>query len=392
MIASPLPSAPPPTRAAPPAPPVRAAPPPRRYDRFAPINGIIVTAYKLLGLAILTAILVGLAGYLATNLFFLFDRTWIAPEVIAPNDPRVIQVETQIAEQSALREKVLATREGLETDLRAAELGLSVEKQFQARFKDAVQGDLRARRLDLARVSSLSGEYGAAKQQIVRAGQTYADLSRGRTEALEAARLLDYDSVVAQNFQASQIAGANLSLADRKVAIDTRAADLAREASALALISAPDRVPAHARLTYDALAIDKQYELSVENGAKLYDTAVAIHEELPQADAALLDYDRALSALRASPYYRAIEEDLVAASVPYPNLPGVRPGTRLFGCDLSFLLCRKVGEVLEILPGEITLHHPLRNVELRGAMIRIAVPRNWAHEKVLFVDHAPLWL
>src|SRR5215813_10276091 len=58
----------------------------------------IVRVYKIAGLVALTAILVGLIGFLIVNIFYFFDHTWVRPVVLSPNHQRVVEASNQLSD------------------------------------------------------------------------------------------------------------------------------------------------------------------------------------------------------------------------------------------------------------------------------------------------------
>ena len=80
----------------------------------------IVRIYKMAGLVALTAILVGLVGFLIVNIFYFFDHSWVRPVVLSPTYQRVVEASTQLAD-SKLRASQLAT-EKLEVEGQLLEL------------------------------------------------------------------------------------------------------------------------------------------------------------------------------------------------------------------------------------------------------------------------------
>src|SRR6185295_7369416 len=80
----------------------------------------IVRIYKVAGLVALTAILVGLVGFLIINIFYFFDHTWVRPVVLSPTHQRVVEASTQLAD-AKLRAGQL-TSEKLEVEAELAEL------------------------------------------------------------------------------------------------------------------------------------------------------------------------------------------------------------------------------------------------------------------------------
>jgi hypothetical protein len=84
------------------------------------IQPSIVRIYKVAGLVALTAILVGLVGFLVVNIFYFFDHSWVRPVVLSPTHQRVVEASTQLAD-AKLRASQLAT-ERLEVEGQLAEL------------------------------------------------------------------------------------------------------------------------------------------------------------------------------------------------------------------------------------------------------------------------------
>jgi hypothetical protein len=80
----------------------------------------IVRIYKAAGLVALTAILVGLVGFLVVNIFYFFDHTWVRPVVLSPIHQRVIEASNQLAD-AKLRASQVVT-EQLEIDGQLAEI------------------------------------------------------------------------------------------------------------------------------------------------------------------------------------------------------------------------------------------------------------------------------
>jgi hypothetical protein len=80
----------------------------------------IVRIYKVAGLVALTAILVGLVGFLVVNIFYFFDHSWVRPVVLSPTHQRVVEASTQLAD-AKLRASQLTT-ERLEVEGQLAEL------------------------------------------------------------------------------------------------------------------------------------------------------------------------------------------------------------------------------------------------------------------------------
>lgn len=97
----------------------------RKTPRFwVAVQPSIIRLYKIAGLVALTAILVGLLGFLVVNVFYFFDNSWVRPVVLSPTHQKVVEASGQLAD-ARLRASQLAT-EKLEIEAQLAEIDRAV--------------------------------------------------------------------------------------------------------------------------------------------------------------------------------------------------------------------------------------------------------------------------
>ncbi len=99
-----------------------ASPPKNKF--WGAVQPQIVKIYKVAGLVALTAILIGLIGFLVVNVFYFFDHTWVRPVVLSPTHQKVVESSTQLAD-AKLRNSQLDT-EKIEIDAKLAEIDRTV--------------------------------------------------------------------------------------------------------------------------------------------------------------------------------------------------------------------------------------------------------------------------
>jgi hypothetical protein len=90
----------------------------------------IVRVYKAAGLVALTAILVGLIGFLVVNIFYFFDHTWVRPVVLSPNHQRVIEASNQLADAKNRGSRLTGELATLEASLAANERSIADDDRF----------------------------------------------------------------------------------------------------------------------------------------------------------------------------------------------------------------------------------------------------------------------
>jgi len=89
------------------------------------VQPTIIRLYKAAGLVALTAILIGLIGFLTVNVFYFFDHTWVRPVVLSPTHQKVVEASNLLSD-ARLRASQLDT-EKLEIEAQLAEIDRTVK-------------------------------------------------------------------------------------------------------------------------------------------------------------------------------------------------------------------------------------------------------------------------
>jgi hypothetical protein len=337
----------------------------------------VVTAYRLLGFAILTIIVVVLIGYITTTAFFYWSDSWVVPTALSPTDEKIVSLQAQLAERQNQRDQTAVA-------LDQAERAIVVQQAFQGEFAKAIKSDLDGRKAALERMHQLAAAAASTRLQIRRSNTAYASASQARMAQEWKAGLIDRTAMLSGKFQLAQITSSNLSLAERQAEYESRAADL--EAQTRSLEALLDNSHGVEAMSYDVLKIKQEYEASRLDTQKAIETRDTLR-------IALAREDKLLGSLKQSSYLRAMNDNAQVAFVPYGNLKDISKGASLYGCKLGMVLCHKVGTVMEILPGEVQFKHPHRDKMLRGQMVELKLEDGAAAtDDVLFVGGRPLFI
>lgn len=335
----------------------------------------VVSAYRLLGFAILTIIVIVLIGYIATTAFFYVSNSWVEPLAVSASDEKVISLQAQVAAQQTSRDKTAA-------ELEQAERAIVVQQEFQSEFEKAIKSDLDGRKAALERMHQLANAAASTRSSIRRSNSAYANASSRQMAQEWRAGLIDRQQMLAGKFQVAQISSSNLNLAERQAEYETRAADLEAQTRSLEALLA--NTSQQGALSYDVLKIKQDYEASRLETQKAIETRDMLKLALDREE-------KLLKSLQSSSYLRALSDHAQVAFVPYGNLTKVEKGRSLYACKLGMVICHKVGTVLEVLPGEVQFKHPHKDKMLRGQMVELKLDDNSAAEDdVLFVGGRPL--
>jgi hypothetical protein len=107
--------------------------PARKTPRFwIAMQPSIIRLYKVAGLIALTAILIGLLSFLAVNIFYFFDHTWVRPVVLSPTHQKVVEASTQVADARLRASSLDAEKLEIEAQLAQIERSVAVDEKFLA--------------------------------------------------------------------------------------------------------------------------------------------------------------------------------------------------------------------------------------------------------------------
>lgn len=104
------------------------------------IQPSIVRVYKVAGLVALTAILVGLVGFLVVNIYYFFDHTWVRPVVLSPTHQRVVEASTQLADAKLRAAQVTTERLEIEGELAEIERTIITDERFISDVGNSADG------------------------------------------------------------------------------------------------------------------------------------------------------------------------------------------------------------------------------------------------------------
>ena len=337
----------------------------------------VVTAYRLLGFAILTIIVVVLIGYITTTAFFYMSNSWIVPTALAPTDEKIVSLQAQLAERQNQRDQTAMA-------LDQAERAIVVQQAFQGEFAKAIKSDLEGRKAALERMHQLAAAAASTRTQIKRSNNAYMTESQRRMQEEWKAGLIDRNAMLSGKFQMAQITSSNLSLVERQSEYENRAAELEAQTRSLEALLADTAT--NGAMSYDVLKIKQEYQASRLETQKAIETRDTLKIALERED-------KLVASLKQSSYLRAIADGAQVAFVPYGNLKEVVKGNSLYGCKLGMVFCHKVGTVLDVLPGEVLFKHPNRDKQLRGQMLELRLDDGTdATDDVLFVGGRPLFI
>ena len=94
------------------------------------VQPTIIRLYKAAGLVALTAILIGLLGFLIVNIFYFFDHSWVRPVVLSPTHQKVVEASNQLNDARLRQSQLDAERIEIESSLAEIDRTIVADDKF----------------------------------------------------------------------------------------------------------------------------------------------------------------------------------------------------------------------------------------------------------------------
>jgi hypothetical protein len=285
---------------------------------------------------------------------------------------------------------LVAERLDLLVKLRDAKRKAKDTSEFQNDVKKTAKQVVNDNLHKLATVQEVDRSFQSEAPQILDSQKAFASAALAEAEKLYKAHLITEDEWINRKTQIAQLGVSALSLRRSSAELDGEKNLLRREIESYSTLL--DTKPGAQGLNSEVLQAKRQLDSSLLDEANANDLAGALEQELAMVEDAIAHQDRLLLSIKSFPSLRAAEQRLTVAFVPYSNTSQATPGAPIYGCSLGILWCHQVGQVAEVLDGELVDKHPFFNKELRGLLLRIDFQdTKWDRSSVLFLGKAPLF-
>jgi CII-binding regulator of phage lambda lysogenization HflD len=332
-----------------------------------------VTLYRIFAILALYAVLIGILCYAFVMGFYAVDRSWAAPLILSAYDEKSLDYMQQLvlSRQTIedLRVDIVRQQTTLaEMDKYRASL-LALDKQLQT----AIARERAHDRQTGPELASLDAQKQADNHKT-------AELLT-QIHALEAQVKSDLAAgLITKGDASTQLATLNHAETDYT---DSRIADVMLSDSVL------DKTTIG---TKSLEVLEKQAQLRSDI-AQLDVTLSVANKQLEEDNRQVDRLHDAIQIAKQSPYYLNANGDkrLYFAFVPYDNQANATVGEPIYDCYLNMALCRKVGTVKQIFPGEQVINHPIFKTQVRGLTIlmNLSHPES-AKSETVFLGRKPL--
>jgi hypothetical protein len=334
---------------------------------------LVLTLYRVFAIAVLYLVLIGILAYAWIMGFYAVNTSWAAPVILSASDEKSLD----------FREKLVTSQQTIEdvkVDAKKMSDGLAEMKEHRAALL-ALEPELKAA---IAREATHNKTAGPELEQLDQ--QKLAD--NAKTQKV-LAQLKELEVNINKDLTAGLITKGD---AAQQLSALNQAQDAYTDGK-IAEVLLGDSVLDKTTVGTDTLnVLEKQAELQSE--VAQLDIAISVAEKEFYEDSRQISRLReAIATAKQSPYYLNATggETLYFAFVPYDNQAQAVIGTSVYDCYLNMILCRHVGTVKAIFPGEEQAIHPIFKTQIRGFMIQMNLDHpDSARSKTVFLGRKPI--
>lgn len=334
---------------------------------------LILTLYRVFAISVLYLVLIGILAYAWVMGFYAVNSSWAAPVILSATDEKSLDFrEKLVTSQQTIEDLKVDTNKlqsGLDEMNKHRSALLALEPQLQAAIARE-QTHNRATGPELATLDQQKVADNAKTQKVLaQLNQVESNIHKDLATGL-----------ITQGDAATQLAALNQA---KGAYTDSKIAEVLLTDSVL------DKTTVGTG-SLDVLV--KQAELRSE--VAQLDIAINVAEKQLHEETRQIDRLRqAITTAKQSPYYlnAAGGQTLYFAFVPYDNQTHAVAGSAIYDCYLNMILCRKVGTVKQIFPGEEQAIHPIFKTQIRGFLIQMSLDDpDSAKSKTVFLGRKPV--
>lgn len=334
---------------------------------------LVVTLYRVFGVATLYVVLAGILGYAFVMGFYAVNTSWAAPVILDPSDDKSLDFTQKIVTSKQTLEDLKVDQKRLENGISEMTKHrmslLSLEPELQA----AIARERAHNRTSGPQLDQLDRQKQADNQKTLALIEQINEVEATIDKDLSAGLITKGDAAT----QRATLNQAHISLTDSQIS------------EVLLTDSILEKTTANTK-ALDVL--DKQTELRSEI-AQL-DIGINVAQEQVREESHQIDRLRsAIATAKQTPYYLSASsgKSLYFAFVPYDNQASAAVGAPVYDCYLNMVACRKVGTVKQVFKGEEHAIHPIFRSDIRGSMIQVDLDRpESAKSKTVFLNRKPL--
>ena len=356
----------------------KAAPAPTPAEKPVParqslLNRLVLTLYRVFAIIVLYAVLFGVIAYAFVMGFYAVNSSWAAPVILSAADEKSLD----------FREKLVTSQQSIE-DL----------KVDQTKMNSGLAEMTKHRAALLALEPQLRQAIARQQAHNLTAGPELATLDKQKqTDNMKTQQVLKQLKDMEANVQKDLAAGL-ITKADAATQLSTlNQAEGNYTDSKIAEVLLTDSVMDKTTTGTDSInVLVKQAELRSE--VAQLDIAINVAEkEAEEDDRQIIRLRQAITTAKQSPYYLNASggQTLYFAFVPYTNQASATAGSAIYDCYLNMFLCRKVGTVKQVFPGEEDATHPIFKTAIRGFLIQMDLDHTEsAKSQTVFLGRKPL--
>jgi ribosomal protein S20 len=334
---------------------------------------VVLTLYRVFAIAVLYLVLIGIFAYAWIMGFYAVSTSWAAPVILSASDEKSLD----------FREKLLTSQqtiEDLKVDTNKLETGLAEMKQHRASL--------------LALVPKLHDAIAREKAHNTTAGPALEELDKQKlADNVKTQKVLgqlkEVESTIKKDLAAGLITKGD---AAQQLSALNQAQDTYTDSKIAEVLLTDSVLDKTTTGTSTLNILEKQAELQSE--VAQLDIAISVAEkQFYEESRQIARLREAIATAKESPYYLNASggQTLYFAFVPYDNQAHAVVGSSIYDCYLNMILCRHVGTVKAIFPGEEQTIHPIFKTQIRGFMIQMTLDHaQSAKSKTVFLGYKPV--